>query len=304
MRTGTAIAAVVVLGTLAARGAEPAMPETVAPDAKLEQVYGDDRFFEGPTWDPKTGKLYFTAFGKGPEDTQILRLDGPNKVSVWADKTEGVNGTYLSKDGRLLGAQAYGHRIVSYAFGGDTARDMKVLLEDKKLNQPNDVCQAPNGDIWFTDPDFKERKTSAVYRLGADGKAVKVIDYMPLPNGLKVSPDGKTLYVSDSHLRHWRAYPIREDGSVGPGKVFFTPPTDDKTEPDGLALDEEGNLYFTGRGGVWVVNPEGKALGLIAVPEFCSNVTFGGADGKTLYLTCSKKVYSLNMKVRGVLFKK
>src|SRR5262245_26592074 len=127
---------------------------------------------------------------------------------------------------------------------------------------------------------------------------------MPLPNGLKVSPDGKTLYVSDSHLRHWKAYPIKEDGGVGAGKVFFEPQTDNKNEPDGLAVDEQGNLYFTGRGGVWVVSPDGKALGLIAVPEFVSNVTFGGADGKTLYLTCSKKVYGLQMKVRGILFKK
>ena len=282
----------------AAAADEPAasMPATVADGAQLVEVYGDDRFFEGPTWDPKGGKLYFTAFGT---DTQILRLDSPGKVTVWMDKTEGVNGTFLSVDGRLLGAQAYGHRVVSYGFGAEGPDDPKTLYFDDKLNQPNDVCQAPNGDIYFTDPDFDKHKTSGVYRLTADGKATKVVSDMPVPNGLKTSLDGRTLYVGDSHLRLWRAYPISEDGTVGEGRVFFDPMNENKSEPDGFALDEQGNLYLSGRGGVWVVVPDGAALGLIAIPEFCSNVTFGGDDGKTLYMTCSKKVYSLAMQVRG-----
>jgi len=276
--------------------AEP-LPSTVADNAKLVEVYGDDRFFEGPTWDPKTKKLYFTAFGK--DNQQILRLDAPGKVTVWLDKTQGVNGTYLSADGRLLGAQAYGHRIMSYAFGADTAQDAKTLYFNDKLNQPNDVCQSPNGDIYFTDPDFKDRKTSAVYRLGKDGQVVKVITDMPLPNGLKTSLDGKVLYVGDSHLKLWRSYPIQANGTVGEGKVFFEPKTENQSEPDGFSIDAQGNLYLSGRGGCWVVKPDGTSLGLIPIMEFCSNVTFGGEDGQTLYLTCSKKVYSLAMKVKG-----
>src|SRR5262249_21647016 len=128
--------------------AEP-VPKAVADGAKLVEVYADERFFEGPTWDPKSKKLFFTAFAK--DNTQILRLDAPGEVSVFADKTEGVNGTFLGLDGRLLGAQAYGHRVVAYDL--KTARQ-EVLLHDPQLNQPNDLCQAPNGDIYFTDPDF------------------------------------------------------------------------------------------------------------------------------------------------------
>jgi len=281
--------------------AEPPPPETVASGAKLVAVYGDERFFEGPTWDPKGQKLYFTAFGK---DTQVLRLDGAGKVSVWMDKTAGVNGTYLSKEGRLLGAAAYGHQVVSLAFGYDRAYDPQVLHSDAKLNQPNDLCQAPNGNIYFTDPDFDRRKTSAVFLLTPQGKATKIITDMPVPNGIKTSLDGKTLYVGDSHQLLWKSYPIKEDGTVGPGKVFFNPDTPNKNPPDGMCLDEEGNLYFSGRGGVWVVNPDGKSLGLIAIPEFCSNCTFGGKDGKTLFMTCSKKVYSLQMTARGGLLRK
>ncbi len=274
-------------------------PATVAPGARLVEEYGDERFFEGPTWDPVAGKLLFTAF---PSDnhTQILRLESRGKVSVWADDTEGVNGTYLARNGRMLGAQAFGHRILSYALGADNGNDNdnQTLIYDTTLFQPNDVAEAPNGDIYFTDPDFKKEQGSAVYLL-RNGTKTKIITDMPVPNGLKVSLDGKSLIVGDSAKAHWRSYPIQPDGTVGAGELFFDPPTARRDSPDGMTLDELGNYYFSGRGGVWVASPQGKSLGLIPVPEFCSNATFGGPDGKTLYLTCSKKLYSLQMTTRG-----
>jgi gluconolactonase len=278
------------------------VPSTVSSGAKLVEVYGDDRFFEGPTWDPETGKLLFTAFrGK---DTQILRLDEGGKAHVWADDTKGVNGTYLSKQGRLLGAMAFGNKLVSYGIGLDGPTDTKVLIDDTTLNQPNDVAESPrkDGGIYYTDPDFQNHVTSAVFHLSTKGKVTRVLNDMPLPNGCLVSVDGKTLYVGDSHLKHWRAYPIQKDGTLGPGIVFFDPDTENRNAPDGMSSDIQGNLYLSGRGGVWVCDKWGNSLGLIAIPEFCSNLTFGGADGKTLYLTCSKKVYSLKMNVRGAQF--
>lgn len=279
------------------------VPSTVVPGAQLVMEYGDERFFEGPTWDPVAQKLLFTAF---PEDnhTQILRLESRGKVSVWADDTAGVNGTYLARNGRMLGAQAFGHRILSYALGADNGKDNQTLIYDTTLFQPNDVVEAPNGDIYFTDPDFKKEQQSkkeqgsAVYLL-RNGIKTKIITDMPVPNGLKVSLDGKSLIVGDSSKAHWRSYPIQPDGTVGAGVLFFDPPTERRDSPDGMSLDELGNYYFSGRGGVWVASPQGKSFGLIPVPEFCSNVTFGGPDGNTLYLTCSKKLYSLQMNVRG-----
>lgn len=278
------------------------MPSTVDAKAKLVVEYEAKSFFEGPTWEPKTGKLYFTSFPAGGKPTQILRLDGDGKASVWLDKTEGVNGTFLALDGRLIGAQAFGHRVVSYAVGAKGPTNTKVLLFDKKLNQPNDLCQAPDGTIYFTDPDFTSKKKSAVYKMGKDSKPVKIITDLPLPNGIKTSIDGKTLYVGDSDKKLWMAYPIKADGTVGKGKVFFNPDTKNMNAPDGMTVDEKGNLYFSGRGGVWVVSPAGKALGLIEIKEFCSNVTFGGKDGKTLYFTCANKVYSLKANVKGAQF--
>ena len=287
-----------LLTLLAATGnaAEP-IPKTVFDGAKLVEVYADDRFFEGPTWDPASKKLYFTAFGKDKDNTQILRLDAPGKVSVFADKTVGVNGTTLGLDGRLLGAQTFGHRIVAYDL---KTGQMEVLLHDPQLNQPNDLCEAPNGDIYFSDPDFGRISVSRVYLWRKGMARPRRLDiFSPLPNGIKTSLDGKTLYLSDSQQRLWRSFPILADGTVGEGRVLFNPETENKSEPDGLTLDEQGNLYLTGRGGVWCVTPEGKSLGLIAVKEFCSNVTFGGDDFDVLYITCAKKVYSLKMAVKG-----
>ncbi len=287
------------------RAQETGWPSTVATNAKLVSVYSDPRFFEGPVWDGVTGKLYFTAFGKEKADTQILRLDEPGKVTVWADKTEGVNGMALGNDGRLIGAQAFGHRILSYGIGPNGPSDTQVLHFNSALHQPNDVAQAPNGDIYFTDPDFDgKNKTSAVHLLTANGTSRKIIEDMKVPNGLKVSNDGRWLYVADDGPMNWRRYPIQADGTVGAGRLFFDPPVpaDKRTAPDGFTIDEQGKLYLSGSGGVWVVDRDGVSLGLIPISEFCSNVAFGGPDGKTLYMTCDKQVYSLAMKVRGGQF--
>jgi gluconolactonase len=279
------------------------LPATVAPGAKLETEYEAPGYtLEGPVWDLQTKKLYFTAFGK---TTQILRLDERGKATVWLDKTGGVNGTCMGIDGRLIGAAAYDHKIVSYGIGTNGPTDTKVLYEDKKLFQPNDVCQAPNGNIYFTDPDWAQSKRSAVYLLTPKGKVQAVVHDAKLTNGVRTSLDGKTLYVSDDGPENWRAYPIQEDGTVGPGHVFFDPPTAVKGSPDGMGLDEHGNLYVSGRGGVWAADKHGKSLGFIAIPEFCSYASFGGEDGKTLYFVTQASggkpshVYSLRMTVRG-----
>ncbi len=288
----------------AAQSAEHSYPSSVvAPGAKLVTLYEAERFFEGPTWDPQTAKLYFTSFQKtGPRsfnpETEVLRLDEPGKATVWLAKAEGLNGTCLAQGGGLLGAQAFGHRLMRFGFGPTGPSSTRVVLYDPSLNQPNDVCQAPNGDIYFTDPDFKERKASAVYRLNKDGKPQKILDDMPLPNGLKTSLDGKTLYVGDSHEQWWRSYPIHDDDTVGAGRVFFKP-TDWTGVPDGFCLDSTGRLYLSAGNGLWVVEPDGKPVGLIPLDTFCSNATFGGPDGRTLYMTCDKKLYSLAMQVRG-----
>jgi gluconolactonase len=284
----------------------PGYPPTVSEGAKPVVVYEDKAFFEGPAWDTVTGKLYFTAFKK--ENQQILRLDGNKSASVWMDKSQGVNGMRMSRSGRLLGAQAYGHNVLSMKIGATGPEDVKSLtgnFEGEAYNQPNDLAEAPNGGIYYTDPDFKGKMRSAVYYLNPEGKARRVITHLKVPNGILVSNDGKRLFVADSFEKRIYSYPISPDGSVDQGavKVFFDPHTEDQKDPDGMCGDAEGNLYFAMRGGVWVASPEGKTLGFIPIPEFTSNVGFGGKDGKTLFMTCDQKVYALEMKVKGAQFR-
>jgi len=289
-------------------------PPTVARGAKLTQVHADPRFFEGPVWDAKTQALLFTAFPKdattrqlGPH-TQVMRLDASGKATVWMDDTGGVNGMYLSKSGRLLAAQAFRHNLYSMRIGKDGPEDLRSLTnsyEGVTYNQPNDVCESPvTGRIYYSDPDFSGKTKSAVYMLDAEGKPRRIITNIKVPNGVEVSNDGKTLVVGDSFEARIYAFPIGPDGTVDQGavSVFFDPQTANRAAPDGMCTDGEGNFYFTMRGGVWVAGADGKNLGLIPVPEFASNVTFGGADGRTLYVTADRKVYSLRMRVKGLGF--
>ncbi|MBN2376486.1 MAG: SMP-30/gluconolactonase/LRE family protein [Sedimentisphaerales bacterium] len=274
----------------------PGLGPTVAGGAQLVEEYSDKVYFEGPSWDPVTGKLYFVAWG---EPKQLRRLDSLGQATVWVDQTEGINGTFISNTGRMITAEVFAHKICSYRITPDGPDDTKVLAFDETLNQPNDLCQSPSGHIYFTDPDWKNHKTSGVYHLSPDGTLTKVVDDMTAPNGIICSLDGKTLYVGDSVQKHWKAFAIQPDGLLGQGRVFFDPETENRKDPDGMTIDENGNLYFTGRGGIWIVSAEAKLLGFIPVPEFCSNVTFGGPDGKILFITCQDKVYSLAMAVRG-----
>lgn len=290
---------------VAVRAPRVSLPATVAPGAKLRVIHQDKQFFEGPAWDQATRSLYFTAFAG--QVTEIRRLDERGRVSTWMRDTAGINGMRLSRDGRLLGAQAFGHKLLSLKIGAQAPDEVKTLAdgyEGRQFNQPNDLAEAPNGDVYFTDPDFEGKAQSAVYCLRHDGKLSKIITNLKVPNGVLVSADGLVLYVGDSFERRIYAYPISADGSVKQGevKVFFDPATPNQNAPDGMCADEGGNLYFAMRGGVWAVSTAGRTLGLIPVPEFASNVAFGGTDGKTLYITCDGKVYALAMNVRGENF--
>jgi sugar lactone lactonase YvrE len=305
----TSIAALCVLGLTAwSRPSEPpGFPPTVAAGAKLKIAYDETdsskRFFEGPSYDPKTNTLYFTAFGR--DSTQILKLDPSGKVSVFMDKTEGVNGTFLSRRGGLLGCQGNAGRVLRIPLDGDSAGKPAVVAADidgRRFHAPNDIAEDSRGGFYFTDPNFEQKKGSVVYYVSPEGTVRPAVIDMQVCNGIYVGKGGKVLYVSDSEARHIRAYPV--DAITGQvdqkaGRVFFDAPTDHRAAPDGMTMDERGNMYFTGRGGVWAVDPAGKLLGFVPIPEFCSNCTFGGPDGRTLYMTCQNRVYALGMNVRG-----
>lgn len=275
------------------------VPSTVAAGAQLKIEYEEKRWFEGPVWDPAGKTFYFTSHGG--KTNWIMRLDGEGKAAKWWDETGGIGGLWVA-GGRVYATQSETHKVVSFKFAAEGPKDLNVLHTDESLHQPNDLCRLANGNIYFTDPDFKGKdgeKTGSVWLLTPEAKAVKVVADLGAPNGIAASPDGKTLYLSDSDKKQWWKYAIRDDGALGKGEIFFAPESRGAGSPDGMSVDEQGNVYATGQGGVWAVSAAGKTLGFVPVPEPCSNVTFGGEDLKTLYLTCGRKVYSLRMAVAG-----
>ncbi len=273
--------------------------------AELVEVYSSaSTYFEGPTWDPVTNKLYFT----NRTDNQLLRLDSPGSATVWMSGTPETNGTFLSLEGRLLTADENPKQISSHQIGASGPEDSQVLADqadgiDKK---PNDLCQTENGNIYFTGPDWTTGPTDqGVYLLESDSTVTRVASGLYQPNGIIASNDSTKLYVAESSSnnitnKRWWVFPINPNGTLGTGTVFFKPasPPSDK-DPDGMTIDERGNLYFAGLGGIWIVSPQGEQLEMVPVPEFCSNITFGGPEDKTLYITCQDKVYTLQMNVRG-----
>ena len=183
-------------------------------------------------------------------------------------------------------------------------------FEGKRLNSPNDVVVKSDGAIYFTDPPYglprqnddpaKEIPYSGIYRIRA-GKIELISKDVQWPNGIGFSPDEKYLYVanSDPMNRVWMRFEVKADGMLGAGSVFYAVPASAPGGiPDGLKLDTNGNLFGTGPGGVWIISPEGKALGRIEPPEVPANVGWGD-DGKTLYMTARTSVYRIRLLASG-----
>ena len=213
----------------------------------------------------------------------------------------GINGSFVTRQHRMITAQVFAHKIVSYQPTHEGLTEPKVLAHDASWMQPNDLCESRGGDIYFSDPQWGgDHLSSGVYVLRPNGSVTKIIDDLLGPNGLILSPEGKTLYVADSLQKLWKAYPVMADATVGPGKLFYEPGDEahgvhQGDLPDGMTIDPFGNVYLTGLGGVRIVSPQGQLLWMINIPEKASNATLGGKEGNTLFITCDKKVYSLSL---------
>ena len=179
--------------------------------------------------------------------------------------------------------------------------------QGKRLNSPNDVVIGPDGAIYFTDPTSdlpKDQKQEldfkGVFRLDAKGQLTLLTKELTEPNGLAFSPDGKRLYVDDSSQRNIRVYDFQADGTLRNGRIFGEEPGGEgEGVPDGMKLDQAGNLYVTGPGGVWVWDPDGHRLGTILLPEQPANLAWGDSDLKTLYITATTSLYTLKTNATG-----
>ncbi|HSB36666.1 MAG TPA: SMP-30/gluconolactonase/LRE family protein, partial [Thermoanaerobaculia bacterium] len=189
-------------------------------------------------------------------------------------------------------------------------------FEGRRLNSPNDLVVGSDGALTFTDPPFglpatfddpeKELPWSGVYRLEPGGRLTLLTSEMKAPNGLAYAPDGRTLYLSNADPARavWMAFPVRPNGTLGAGRVFFDATSWARSgtgNPDGLKVDVLGNLFAAGPGGVHVFSPDGAHLGTLAFGVPVSNVAWGG-DGSTLFITASTAVYRIRVTTRGAGF--
>lgn len=296
------------LAVLAANWLEDFSSELIMPGALPQEVYSAPGInFEGPTWDPASDKLFFT---RRTGTYQILRLEGPNTVYLWLNPSPATNGTIMSLEGRLLACDENPRQISSRSIGPSGPGDTIILADanDGFTKPPNDLCQLANGNIYFTTPiwDSSPPSSQGVWLLEPNSAVRQVDGSLYQPNGIITSLDETKLYVSagstTTSYQKWWVFNIDPNGNLSNATVFFNPTSaPDRTNvPDGMTIDEMGNLYFTGLGGVWIVSPAGVQLNFISLGSNSPfNAAFGGPDGRTLYMTCKNKVYSLQMCVRG-----
>ena len=263
------------------------------------KVVGDCKFTEGPAFSPK-GFLLFSDI----PNSRIVRLDVDGTTSEFLKPSGNANGLVFDAAGDLYACQGGSRRVVKIRTQDGKIESLCDRYDGQPLNSPNDLALDGAGGLYFTDPrygaDMKiDQSCMGVYYVDASGKTTRVIDSLKRPNGILVSIDGKSLYVAEPNERQLWQYEIKGPGKLSAGKVIFTgDATKDGGGPDGMCLDQHGNLYTT-YNGIVVLNPAGELIGRIDVPEHPANCTFGGVDGKTLYITARTSLYALPMKIAG-----
>src|SRR5581483_1747907 len=275
---------------------DPGLDEIVSQNAKIEKLAGGFLFTEGPVWVPRTEDTDGFLLFSDPNNNVIYRWTQDGQLSIFMTKSgyrgmdigeygqPGSNGLTLDKQGRLTINQHGNRRVVRMEKNGQ----LTVLADSymgKRLNSPNDLVYKSDGALYFTDPPFglpkffddrrKELPYSGVFRVSPDGKQVTLLSTdLKGPNGLAFSPDEKYLYVDnwDEHKKVVMRYEVQADGRLSNGKVFFDMTSAQGEDAlDGMKVDQKGNLYVSGPGGLWIISPEGKHLGTILGPEHPHN---------------------------------
>jgi gluconolactonase len=305
-RTLMILALAASLHLYARGGDEPKAIPGIGPVGKITKLHTGFMFTEGPAAD-KHGNVFFSDI----PNEKIHRVDAKDgKLSTFVEKSNHANGLMFNAKGELVACEMDG-QLAAYSPDGKR-RVVAGKSNGKRFNAPNDLSVDLQGGVYFTDPMFRAPKPLpqgklAVYYVSAEGKVTRLIDDLPNPNGVRLSPDEKTLYVIPTGQAEMMAYPVESPGKLGKGKVFCTleqPKGKKGTGGDGMTVDTKGNLYITSNLGLQVFNPEGKMLGIIKTPEQPANVTFGGPDFKTLYVTARTSLYTIPMEATGHVFAK
>ena len=282
---------------------EPIIPA----DARLEKVWSEGKFTEGPAYGPG-GFIYFSDIA----NNRIMRYDPRSgKTSIYREPSGRATGLDFDPQGRLVAAEGNGkggNRRVTITEKDGTVRVLADRWQGKRFHSPNDVTVDTKGRVYFSDPrysgnDPREITTESVYRADPDGTVEQIVTDVRKPNGVLLSPDMKILYVADSDpfsKQFLLAYPLRPDGTVGSKQVLYKFP---RSGIDGMCADVEGHIYGAvggGKiGGIYVFDPDGKRRGFLHVPESPTNCVFGDPDRKTLYITAGKSLYRVRLKIKG-----
>jgi gluconolactonase len=304
---------------------DPALDEIIAPDTKIEKLARGFLFTEGPVWVPRNEESDGFLLFSDPNNNLIYRWTQDGQLSIFMSKSgyrgfdigeyaqPGSNGLTLDKEVRLTINQHGNRRVVRMEKNGQ----LTVLADrydGKRLNSPNDLVYKSDGALYFTDPPFglpkffddprKELPYSGVFRVSPDSKQVQLLTTdLKGPNGLAFSPDEKYFYVDDwdAEKKIIMRYEVQPDGSLVNGKVFFDMTSAEGDDAlDGMKIDQKGNLYVSGPGGLWIISPEGKHLGTVVGPEHPHNFAWGDDDGKTLYLCARTGLYRIRLNIPGV----
>lgn len=287
-------------------------------------------FAEGPKW--MNGKVYFSnmyfdqAWNGDPKKSSTVEMDPDGSYRNITEGKMQTNGLYPYKNGNLLVCDMMGHRVVEMTTKGQVVKVIADKYDGKPIDGPNDIITDSKGGIYFTDPQFtmepeKFQPGRAVYYVSPEGKITRIVEPndFAMPNGILLSPDGKTLYInncyddeswypvnSDKENYIW-AYDVNEDGTISNGrkfaKLFLTENVLDRkgksSSSDGMAIDKLGNIYVGTYYGVQIFNSSGEFVGMINLPHFPVSLCFGDDDMKTLYIVSYQWVYKIRTNMEG-----
>ena len=311
---------------------DPALDAIVGVDARIELLDEGFDWSEGPVWvPPRKGSPGYVLFSDVPQNAVYKWQQGkggsvalvPSGYTGSTPRGGGLGSNGLMLDaadpGKLILCQHGDRRLARADLPLSLTTKFETVIDNhdgKKFNSPNDLTFHSNGDLYFTDPPYgmpkkfddpnRELEYQGVFRLGTDGKTTLLTKEMTRPNGIAFSPDEKTLYVaqSDPEAALWMAYDVKDDGTVENGRVFFDVTKWVKERPglpDGMKVDQKGNVIATGPGGVWIFDSSGKHLGTILTGQRTGNCCFGD-DGHSLYICADMYLLRVRLKTKGTGF--